>query len=60
MHSNISITDGVYGILSETYVKGEIAALAKINSTSEIRDIEEIKMMTRKLLEKLSQDNFHH
>ena len=29
MHANISITDGVYGVLSSMDVKGEIAGLGK-------------------------------
>ncbi len=57
MHSNISITDGVYGILSDTDIKGQIAALGKRITIQEINDIEELKIMTRKLLERLELDN---
>jgi hypothetical protein len=52
MHSNISIADGVYGILSDNDVREQIASLGQIVS-SETSDIEEIKLLTRRVLERL-------
>jgi hypothetical protein len=52
MHSNISITDGVYGILSDNDVRGKIAELGQQISSSEKVDIEELKAMTKQLLNK--------
>ncbi|MFH1524242.1 MAG: hypothetical protein ABIF04_04695 [Chloroflexota bacterium] len=56
MHSNLSITDGVYGILSDNDVRGQIAGLGYQITKSETRDIEEIKVMTKQLLERLGID----
>jgi hypothetical protein len=53
MHSNISITDGVYGILSDNDVKGQIATLGGQVVSSDIQGIEELKIMTKQLLDKL-------
>jgi site-specific recombinase XerC len=57
MHSNISITDGIYGILSNLDVKGQIDAL---NRTANIRnsktDMEELKVITKRLLELFGDD----
>jgi hypothetical protein len=58
MHSNISITDGVYGILSDNDVRGKIAALGKQIFSSETNDIEELKTMTKQLLDKLGIEPF--
>jgi integrase len=56
MHSNISITDGVYGILSDNDIKGQIALLGKKINPSDMSDIEELKLMTKQLMEKLEVD----
>ena len=53
MHSNISITDGVYGILSDNDVRGQIAALGQKITSSETHDLDELKLMTKQILEKL-------
>jgi hypothetical protein len=58
MRSNISITDGVYGILSDNDVRGKIAALGKQLFPSETNDIEELKTMTKQLLDKLGIEPF--
>jgi hypothetical protein len=47
MHSNISITDGVYGMLSDNDVRGHIATLGKQIFTSETNDIEELKRLCK-------------
>jgi hypothetical protein len=39
MHENLSITDGVYGILSETDVRQQIADLGRIMGEGENQDI---------------------
>jgi hypothetical protein len=56
MHSNISITDGVYGILSDNDVRGQIEALGQQTSSKENKDIEELKIMTKQLLDRLGAD----
>jgi hypothetical protein len=53
MHSNISITDGVYGILSDNDVRGQITGLGLKVISSESNDIEELKALTKQLIEKL-------
>ena len=51
MHSNISITDGLYGILSDNDIKGQIAALGRmINSRDAATEFEELIVMTERLL----------
>jgi len=57
MHSNISITDGVYGILSDNDVREQIVGHGKQITSSETKDIEVLKIMTKQLLEKLGIDN---
>jgi hypothetical protein len=53
MHLNISITDGVYGILSDNDVRGQIAGLEKQIFSSDNHDIEELKILIKQLCEKL-------
>jgi site-specific recombinase XerD len=56
MHSNISITNGVYGILSKNDVKGQIVGLGQQISSTETKDIDGLMSMIRQLLDKLSID----
>jgi hypothetical protein len=58
MHSNISITDGVYGILSNNDVRGQIDSLGKQLISRDNLDIEELKVMIKLLCEKLSINSF--
>jgi hypothetical protein len=58
MRSNISITDGVYVILSDNDVRGQIASLGKHIFSSETNDIDELKTMTKQLLDKLGIEPF--
>jgi hypothetical protein len=51
MHTNLSITDGVYGILAESDVKKQITNLSHEVSNSEITD--ELINPTKRLLLKL-------
>lgn len=54
MHANLSITDGVYGILSEQDVKEQIANLGNIDSTDNAVTFNELLLVTKKLLETLN------
>jgi hypothetical protein len=53
MHSNLSITDGVYGILSEMDVRGRITGLCSNVGLGKIDKIDEIVKLTKKLLEEI-------
>lgn len=53
MHSNISIADGVYGNLSDNDLKEQIALLGISINLNNTKGIDEIKIMTKKILEKL-------
>jgi hypothetical protein len=58
MHSNISITDGVYGILSDIDIRGQIAVISQMTNPSDTAtDFEELKVMTKRLIEKLGGDD---
>jgi len=51
MHANLSVTDGVYGILSDTDVKKNISMLGKIQDATnedEIYDVLEILLAQHK------------
>ena len=43
MHENLTITDGVYGILSENDVRKQIAELGKVAINSNSYNVREIK-----------------
>jgi hypothetical protein len=58
MHSNISIIDGVYGILSNNDVRGQVAALGKQLLSADDHNIEELKIMTKQIFEKLGITGF--
>jgi len=54
MHSNISITDGIYGILSEKDMKAQINALnTNMVFTEEKDSLQELLQLTKKLIEKI-------
>jgi hypothetical protein len=55
MHANLSITDGVYGVLSSTDVKGEIQKLGNGISTSQSDEIRELKTLINLLLLRLGE-----
>lgn len=57
MHANLSITDGIYGILSSTDVKGEIDKLGKFIPSGQSDDIQELKSLINLLLRKLDESN---
>jgi hypothetical protein len=56
MHANLSITDGVYGILSETDVREQISTLGKMADFEYKHNFEELLFITKQLLEKLNKD----
>ncbi len=53
MHSDLSITDGVYGVLSGTDVKSQIANLGKNAPSENLDDISEMKKMMSRILASL-------
>ena len=55
MHENLTITDGVYGILSEKDVREQIAALSQANYKGNNDDVKELISIARKLVNKLSE-----
>ncbi len=55
MHENLSIADGVYGILSETDVRQQIATLG--NGAANSEDVQELKSLVSRLLVKLERSN---
>jgi site-specific recombinase XerC len=57
MHSNLSITDGVYGILSDNDVRENIAALDQRRKPSDANDIRDLIIMANRILNKLSAKN---
>lgn len=50
MHANLSITDGVYGVLSGLDVKNQISNLGKNKSPDNLGDLQSIKDMLERLL----------
>lgn len=58
MHSNISITDGDYGILSNNDDSGQIAAMRKRLLSTDYHNNEELKILTKQLCEKLGITGF--
>jgi hypothetical protein len=55
MHSNLSITDGVYGILSQTDLREQIALLGQVTATyKKDEDLKELINITMQLLERLA------
>jgi hypothetical protein len=53
MHSNLSVTDGVYRILSESDVRGQIAALGEKISTGELDKTNDLISLLEQLLANL-------
>ena len=60
MHSNLTITDGIYGVLSGTDVKSEITNLSKNVLSDNGGDIEEIKTMLLQVLASLEKQKSGH
>jgi len=53
MHSNLSVTDGVYGILSKTDIRKEITELGKQLSVNEATDVEELNTLLMQVIKRL-------
>jgi site-specific recombinase XerD len=53
MYANISTTDGIYGILSETDVREQIEGLGANNNVTDSNDFEELKTLAKIIIEKL-------
>ena len=56
MHSNLSITDGIYGVLSENDVKGQIAALGKKLSIAGIQNSNEIIPLLEQIITSIKEN----
>jgi hypothetical protein len=59
MHSNLSITDGVYGILSEHDIREQIIGLGKITigGNEKVTDLKELISSTKMLINRLDKEN---
>jgi hypothetical protein len=57
MHSNISITDGVYGILSDNDIRGQIEKLSEKPLSSGTLENKQLILLLRSALNQLEKDN---
>ena len=55
MHSNISITDGIYGILSDNDVKEQIASLGNKEDDLDSESLHELVELNKKILKELEE-----
>jgi hypothetical protein len=55
MHQNLSITDGVYGILSETDVRHQITTLGKMLSSEGGGEVETLNALLIEAIKRLDQ-----
>lgn len=55
IHESLTITDGVYGILSDSDVRKQIVGLGEREKTSELSGIEELISINKQLLQQLKQ-----
>jgi hypothetical protein len=53
IHSNLRITDGVYGIFSETDIREQIIGLGKWIFLDEPSNLEELISLNKQILERL-------
>ena len=53
MHANLSITDGVYGILSDKDVQENIRSLGKVQNTIQSNGQEEVILFLEQLLKQV-------
>ncbi len=56
MHSNLSVTDGIYGILDDADVKQEIITLGEKFGTSETSNIDYIILLLESILSQLKNE----
>ena len=55
MHENLTVTDGVYGILSDSDVRKQIIKLADNKETIDLITIEQLVQINQELLNHLKQ-----
>ncbi len=60
MHANLSITDGVYGILSEGDIKAQINKLGTLNLGDESNNTERLIYITKELTRKIEKSRKMH
>jgi hypothetical protein len=51
MHQNLSVTDGVYGILSENDVRKQIVGLSSVSDAG--TDLHELEQLVKQLLRRV-------
>jgi hypothetical protein len=56
MHKNLSITDGVYGVLSDKDVRNKIVYLGKDIDLKTVTESDELVTLLRSLLMKIEED----
>jgi integrase len=56
MHSNLSVTDGVYGILSTQDVRNQIASLGSEQQKRTSEEVEKVNYLVRKVVELLREE----
>jgi hypothetical protein len=55
MHANLSVTDGVYGILSDVDVRRQIARLRRHAELRSEGEVKELVSVTKRLLKRLEE-----
>jgi integrase len=55
MHENLTITDGVYGILSETDVRHQITTLGELLSSERVGEVEALSALLIEAIKRLDQ-----
>jgi len=53
MHENISVTDGIYGGLSDEDIKAQISSLTKENLIDDNKSVKELLRLTLERIEEL-------
>ncbi len=53
MHENLAVTDGVYGVLSDTDVKRQIAGLGQQPSIGKADDVESLSALLTEAIKRL-------
>lgn len=58
MHANISITDGIYGGLSDSDISKQISSLTKKGLNEDIKSVKHLLKSTLKRIEELEENGF--
>ena len=53
MHENLTVTDGIYGVLSDVDVKNQIGMLGVTRGVREDESLEELRSLLRELTARL-------